>query len=62
MGKKILISTHDIDFAESISDFIFMIKEGKLIYSGIKEKVLTKENIIDCYDLDIYEGTKIKLF
>ena len=38
------------------------IKEGKLIYSGIKEKVLTKENIIDCYDLDIYEGTKIKLF
>ena len=62
MGKKILISTHDIDFAESISDFIFMIKEGKLIYSGIKEKVLTKENIINCYDLDIYEGTKIKLF
>ena len=62
MGKKILISTHDIDFAESISDFIFMIKEGKLIYSGIKEKVLTKENIIDCYDLDIYEGTEIKLF
>ena len=62
MGKKILISTHDIEFAESISDFIFMIKEGKLIYSGIKEKVLTKENIIDCYDLDIYEGTKIKLF
>jgi len=62
MGKNILISTHDIDFAESISDFIFMIKEGKLIYSGIKEKVLTKENIINCYDLDIYEGTKIKLF
>ena len=62
LGKKILISTHDINFAESISDFIFMIKEGKLIYSDIKEKVLTKENIIDCYDLDIYEGTEIKLF
>ena len=62
LGKKILISTHDINFAESISDFIFMIKEGKLIYSDIKEKALTKENIIDCYDLDIYEGTEIKLF
>jgi len=62
LGKKILISTHDINFAESISDFIFMIKEGKLIHSDIKGKVLTKENIIDCYDLDIYEGTEIKLF
>jgi len=62
MNKQILISTHDINFAESISNFIFMIKEGKLIYSGEKDKVLTKENIIDCYDLDVYESAEIKLF
>ena len=62
MNKQILISTHDINFAESISDFIFMIKEGKLIYSGEKDKVLTKKNIIDCYDLDVYESAEIKLF
>jgi len=62
LGKQILISTHDINYAESISDFIFMIKAGKLIYSGKKEKVLNKENIIDCYDLETYESTEIKLF
>ena len=36
--------------------------QGKLIYSGEKDKTLTKENIINCYDLDIYESAEIKLF
>ena len=33
-GKDIIISTHDINFAKSISNYIFMIKKGKIFDHG----------------------------
>ena len=62
MNKRIIVSTHDINFANSISDIIFMIKNGKVIYSGDKEEILNKYNIIDCYDLNDYDSEDIRLF
>ncbi len=62
MNKRIIVSTHDINFANSISDIIFMIKNGKVIYSGAKEEILNKNNIIDCYDLNDYDSEYIRLF
>ena len=62
MNKRIIVSTHDINFANSISDIIFMIKNGKVIYSGTKEEILNKNNIIDCYDLNDYDSEDIRLF
>lgn len=62
MNKRIIVSTHDINFANSISDIIFMIKNGKVIYSGDKEEILNKNNIIDCYDLNDYDSEDIRLF
>ena len=62
MNKRIIVSTHDINFASSISDIIFMIKNGKVIYSGAKEEILNKNNIIDCYDLNDYDSEDIRLF
>ena len=51
-GKNIMISTHDINFARSLSDYIFMIKKGEIFNHGITSKVLTNKNIIDCYELE----------
>ena len=51
-GKNIIISTHDINFARSLSDYIFMIKKGEIFNHGITSKVLTNKNIIDCYELE----------
>ena len=62
MNKRIIVSTHDINFANSISDIIFMIKNGKVIYSGDKKEILNKNNIIDCYDLNDYDSEDIRLF
>ena len=45
-GKKIIISTHDINFAKSLSEYIFMIKNGEIFEHGEPSKVLTKKNII----------------
>ena len=46
-GKNIIISTHDINFARSLSDYIFMIKKGEIFNHGITSNVLTNRNIID---------------
>ena len=62
MNKRIIVSTHGINFANSISDIIFMIKNGKVIYSGDKKEILNKNNIIDCYDLNDYDSEDIRLF
>ena len=58
-GKDIIISTHDINFAKSISNYIFMIKKGKIFDHGEAKNVLTKNNIINCYDLNNFESLDI---
>lgn len=51
-GKNIIISTHDINFASSLSDYVYMIKKGELYNHGITSKVLNNKNIIECYELE----------
>ena len=58
-GKNIIISTHDINFAKSLSEYIYMIKNGEIFDHGVTSKVLTKNNIIDCYDLKDFENLGI---
>ena len=58
-GKNIIISTHDINFAKSLSEYIYMIKNGEIFDHGVTSKVLTKKNIIDCYDLKDFENLGI---
>ena len=58
-GKNIIISTHDINFAKSISEYIFMMKNGEIFDHGFTSKVLIKNNIIECYDLKKFENLDI---
>ena len=58
-GKNIIISTHDINFAKSISEYIFMMKNGEIFDHGITSKVLIKNNIIECYDLNKFDNLDI---
>ena len=51
-GKNIIISTHDINLASSLSDYVYMIKKGELYNHGITSKVLNNKNIIECYELE----------
>ena len=58
-GKNIIISTHDINFANSVSEYIYMIKNGEIFDHGITSEVLIKNNIIECYDLKKFENLDI---
>lgn len=50
MGKTIIVSTHDVDFASSWADIIMIMKEGKLLTMGgtellVEEKWIKEANL-----------------
>lgn len=53
--KAITIFTtlHDINLASRFSDFIIMMKEGRIVKMGTPQEVITIENIKFVYDVDV---------
>ncbi len=49
----ILTTLHDINLASRYSDIIIMMKDGKIVYSGTPNEVITSENIKKVYDVDV---------
>lgn len=47
----VILSMHELDFAEKISDYVLCIKGGKITLSGTTDKVFTAENIMGLYDI-----------
>ena len=47
----VILSMHELDFAEKISDYVLCIKGGKITLSGTPDKVFTAENIMGLYDI-----------
>ncbi|MBQ8782136.1 MAG: ABC transporter ATP-binding protein [Oscillospiraceae bacterium] len=47
----VILSMHELDFAEKISDYVLCIKGGKITLSGTLDKVFTAENIMGLYDI-----------
>ncbi|WP_059104084.1 ATP-binding cassette domain-containing protein [Shouchella shacheensis] len=45
MGKTILLSTHDVNFAASWADTIILMKEGRLLASGGTELLVDEESV-----------------
>lgn len=52
-NKGIIISIHDINLASLYSDNIILLKKGQIVSSGKAENVITKENILNAYDLNV---------
>ena len=44
---------HDISVACEIADDIAMLKSGELVYSGKKQEVLKRDNLMQIYDFDV---------
>lgn len=47
----VIVSMHELDFAEKVSDYALCIKDGKVFLSGTPDKIFTKENIMELYDV-----------
>ncbi|TCW32083.1 cobalt/nickel transport system ATP-binding protein [Thermohydrogenium kirishiense] len=65
-GKTIILSTHDVDFAYSWADYIYVMKNGKVVAKGEPEVIFTNVKELGWSDLrkpmllEIYEILKEK--
>ena len=53
LNKTIIIILHDINLAIQYADYIFMMKNGKIKYSGIIDEVISTSNIKDIFDINV---------
>lgn len=47
----VVMSMHELDFAEKISDQVLCVKDGKIIRAGSPAEIFTEENIREIYDI-----------
>ncbi len=47
----VIVSMHELDFAEKISDYVLCIKDGKIALSGTPDRIFTAQNIMGLYDV-----------
>jgi len=52
-GKTIIFTTHDAQFAYELATHVAMLKGGKLLAFGEKEKVVTSELLTTLYDTEM---------
>ncbi len=52
-GITVIFTEHDPNVVTAIADKVLLLKNGKILKIGSVKKVLTKENIIDCYNVDV---------
>ncbi len=52
-GITIVAVLHDLNIASQYSDYIMLINDGKLIKNGKPEEVLSKQTILDVYNMEV---------
>lgn len=53
LNKTVIIILHDINLAIQYADYIFMMKNGKIKYSGTIDEVIITNNIKDIFDINV---------
>ncbi len=45
---------HDLNMASEYSDYIILLKDGKVLYEGKPDEVLNQENIAEAFNINVY--------
>ncbi|MBN1467645.1 MAG: ABC transporter ATP-binding protein [Fusobacteriaceae bacterium] len=61
-GTTVIFSTHDVNFAYEFADYIYIVKDGKIVKEGNRENVFNSVEEIRKYNLDFPEILKIADF
>lgn len=61
-GTTIIFSTHDVNFAYEFADYIYIVKDGKIVKEGNRKNVFNSVEEIRKYNLDFPEILKIADF
>ena len=54
-GRTVIFSTHDVNFAYEFADYIYIVKDGKIVKEGNKKEVFNSMEEIKKYNLDFPE-------
>jgi len=52
-GKAAIVAIHDINLASAFATKILMVKNGRIVYAGKPEDVITAETIKDVFDAEV---------
>ncbi len=52
LNINVLAVLHDVQMAYKYSDYIYLMKDGKFVYEGKPEEVITEKNIKDVFDVN----------
>lgn len=55
--KTIALVIHDLNQAARFSDWIIAMRDGKVLYEGTLEEIMTSEVFHNVFSLDAYMGT-----
>lgn len=61
-GTTVIFSTHDVNFAYEFADYIYIVKDGKIVKEGNKKEIFNSMEEIKKYNLDFPEILKIADF
>lgn len=56
LDKSVISALHDLNVASIFCDYIYILKDGKLIKEGTPEEVLNKEILKEIFNIDCYIG------
>jgi cobalt/nickel transport system ATP-binding protein len=59
-GKTMVVSTHDVNFAYDFADYIFVLRDGKVLKSGDKKEVFSDFEFLKKANLDV--PTVLKMY
>lgn len=52
-GKKVIISSHNMDLIYELTDYVYVLHRGKLLGEGVPEQVLANEALLSEADLEM---------
>ncbi len=48
-GKTVILIEHSMDLIRQLSDYVFVMDEGKLLAQGKPDEVLAKKEVVEAY-------------
>ena len=61
-GKTTIISTHEIEFAYEMGDYIYILDKGKIVKQGTKDEIFADYEFLKNINLDIPLKNKFEKF
>lgn len=59
-GKTMVVSTHDVNFAYDFADYVFILRDGKIVKSGNKKEIFNDFDFLKEANLDV--PTIVKMY